>query len=336
MKKLSLFFIGLLFVPVMFLTSCDRGDDPQDNSAVATPKFTLMKEYMVQNSRDVNNILTNPDGEKFVVGAPADADLNTFLNTYHIVDIRSEATFNAGHIESAVNRTLGQLLDEAASATKPMLIVCYTGQTACYATALLRLYGYSHTKALKWGMSGWNPATAGSWNSNIGDIAQNSVNWTYSAAPSNTTYSDPEPQFTINSSDGEALLKNRVETVLADGLKGVNGSDVLENPGNYFVNNYFSEADYSGFGHIANAYRINPFTLSDGTYKNLDPDRKVVTYCYTGQTSAVLSATLNVLGYDAYSLKFGMNGLYNSNPAWTTNQWGGDSNPKNLPLIVEN
>ena len=47
-----------------------------------------------------------------------------------------------------------------------------------------------------------------------------------------------------------------------------------------------------------------------------------------------MTACLRVLGYDAYTLTFGMNGMFNTNPAWSTNQWGGDSNPKNLPLVT--
>ena len=100
--------------------------------------------------------------------------------------------------------------------------------------------------------------------------------------------------------------------------------------GIYFINNYFSEADYTAFGHIDGAYRINPLTLAGKEYNNLDASKEVVTYCYTGQTSAVISAYLNVLGYDAYSLKFGMNGLWNLNPAWVTNQWS-SSIPADLP-----
>jgi len=105
------------------------------------------------------------------------------------------------------------------------------------------------------------------------------------------------------------------------------------------VNNYFSEAHYTGFGHIANAYRILPLTIEGKEFQNLNSNAnaKVVTYCYTGQTSAVMTACLRVLGYDAYTLTFGMNGLYNTNPFWNDtqiiNQWGADSNPKNLPLV---
>ena len=110
---------------------------------------------------------------------------------------------------------------------------------------------------------------------------------------------------------------------------------MLASPSNYFVNNYFGAADYTAFGHISNAYRIKDNLFLEGNgYQELDSDAsaKVVSYCYTGQTSAVLTAWLNVLGYDAYSLTFGMNGLYNSNSAWVSNKWSA-SVPKNLPLV---
>ncbi len=337
MKKLSIYLIGLLLVPALFLTSCDRGDDPTDNNVVATPAFTLMKEYMVQNDLDISNILTNTDNQKFVVGAPAEADLQTFLDTYYIMDIRSNTDFLTAHIEGANNVAFSDILTTAATTTKPILVVCYTGQTACYATALLRLYGYPSTRSLKWGMSGWNPDNAGPWNSKIGsNLADGHSNWSYQGAPANIVFDEPTISTTLT--NGEAILKQRVEAVVAAGFGAAtaSGSDVLNNPSQYFVNNYFSEGDYSGFGHINGAYRILPLTLSDNSYLGLDPaaNAKVVNYCYTGQTSAVLTACLRVLGYDAYSMTFGMNGIFNTNPSWSTNQWGGDSNPKDLPVVT--
>ncbi|MBT8259564.1 MAG: rhodanese-like domain-containing protein [Bacteroidia bacterium] len=331
MKKVSLFLIGLLIVPSLFLSSCDRGDDNID--VVAEPAFTRLTSYMESNNLDLNNILVNLDGKKFVTKAPNPDDLQDFLNSYYIIDIRSADAFNAGHIQSAKNVAFGDILTEAPNANgQPILVVCYTGQTACYATSLLRLYGYPSTQALKWGMSGWNQTTAGPWDSNIGDEANGHSNWSYSAPPSNISFEDPE--LAGYTSSGENLLRARVEEVVAAGFKGVNGTDVLNSPGSYFINNYFNETDYNGFGHIANAYRILPLLLSDDSYSYLNPqtNAQVVTYCYTGQTSAVITAYLRVLGYDAYSMKFGMNGIFNSNPQWSTNQWGGDSHPKDLGL----
>jgi rhodanese-related sulfurtransferase len=331
MKRISLFLIGLLLLPTLLFTSCDRGDDIVDSES--TPAFTLLKDHMITNGLDINNIDTNADGEKFVVGAPAEADLDAFLAKYTIIDIRNNTDFVANHIQGAKNVAFADILTEAAASTKPVLVVCYTGQTACYATALMRLYGYSHTRALKWGMSGWNAATAGSWNNNIGNAADGHSNWSYANAPTTLVFADPV--ISSFSTDGAQILKDRVEQVVADGFKTVSGADVLASPSGYFINNYFSEADYTGFGHIDGAYRILPLTLADNSYLGLDPDAnaKVVSYCYTGQTSAVLTACLRVLGYDAYSLTFGMNGMFNSNTAFTSNQWGGDSNPKNLPLV---
>ena len=179
MKKLSFLFIGLLLIPSIWLTSCDRGDDPAD--VVTTAKFTLLKDYMIQNNMDIDQILTNTDGEMFVVAPPATSDLvDDFLNAYYIMDIRSSADFLTAHVNGAKNVAFSDILTDAANATKPILVICYTGQTACYATALLRLYGYSHTRALKWGMSGWNSSTAGPWNNGIGNVAENSSNWTNS------------------------------------------------------------------------------------------------------------------------------------------------------------
>lgn len=331
MKKISYLLIALFLVPTLFLTSCDKGDDTLIDS---TPAFTLMKDYLINNSMDINKIITNSDGEKFVTGPPATAaDVPSYIAKYTILDIRSTTDFAAGHIEGAKNIAFKDILTEGSTASKPALIVCYTGQTACYATALMRMYGFKHTQALKWGMSGWNANTAGSWNGKIGSHeADGHTNWSYIGAPSNNVFGDPV--ISTLSTNGSAILKSRVEVTVEAGFKTVQGTDVLNNPNNYFINNYFSEADYSGFGHIDGAHRILPLTLADNSYKGLDPTpgAKIVSYCYTGQTSAIVTACLNVLGYNAYSLTFGMNGMYNTNTAWKSNQWGVDSKPKDLPL----
>lgn len=332
MKKIPLIVIGLLLIPTLFLTSCDEGEDLVVNT---TPSFTVLKDYMINNGYDIDKIIKNADGVKFVQGAPAtEADLPAFYAKYHIVDIRSSDAFAAGHIQGAKNVKFADILAEGSAAgSKPVLIVCYTGQTACYATALLRLYGFKSTQALKWGMSGWNPATAGSWNNNIGDIAVGNTNWSYTGAPANDVY--PDPIIYALTQDGATMLKTRVELAVQDGFKTVKGADVLASPSDHFINNYFNSTDYDGFGHIAQASRILPLTLADNSYKGLSPEAgaKIATYCYTGQTSAVITACLRVLGYDAYSLTFGMNGLYHSNGQWSSNQWGVDSNPKNHPLV---
>jgi len=328
MKKLPLLLIALFTLPLFLFTSCDKGDD----IVVSEPAFTILKSYMIENNLDAKEVRSSIAGAKFVAPAPATAEeVPAFLAKYNIMDIRAAADFAGGHLEGAKNVGLANLLSQAAS-DKPNLIVCYSGQTACYATALMRMYGFTETQALKWGMSGWNSTTAGSWNNSIGNVAEGHANWSFDAAPANDTFGDPV--FSSNSIDGASILKSRVEYVLSQGFKTAKAADVIASPSNYFINNYFSNTDYVGFGHIAGARRVNPLELTDGSYQNVDPTAgtKVITYCYTGQTSAVMTAWLNVLGYDAYSLTFGMNGLNNSNQAWSSNKWSAAVS-KDYPLV---
>jgi rhodanese-related sulfurtransferase len=330
MKKLSLILIGLLFIPTLFLTSCDKGDD---TLVVTIPAQKLMVDYMLVNNLDINNILTSTDGVSFVSPAPAEADLAAYLAKYYIIDIRAADVFATSHITGAKNVAFANILAEGTAAgAKPVLVVCYTGQTACYATALMRMSGFKNTQALKWGMSGWNSGTATSWNNSIGNTANGHANWSYVDAPTNMVFT--KPVISSLSTDGATILKNQIQLVISEGFKTAKASDVLASPNNYFINNYFSAADYTSYGHIKGAYRINPLTLVDNSYLGIDPAAKVVTYCYTGQTSAVMTACLRVLGYDAYSLSFGMNGMYNNNTAWGTsgNKWS-SATSKNLPIV---
>jgi len=332
MKKLSLILIALFLVPTLFLTSCDKGDDPQVGGEASDPSFTVLKDYMVANHLDISKVIKNEAGKKFVVGAPAAYDAAAYKAQYYIMDIRSEANFNTSHIDGAVNVAFGDILTAATNkGNKQLLVVCYTGQTACYATALLRMYGHPNAQALKWGMTGWSASTD-KWSSNTGNVGSDSNNWAFNTTPAVDLYD--EPVIVSLSDNGADILKSRVEQVVAAGFKTASNATVIASPQDYFINNYFSETDYEKFGHVTGAQRILPLTLAGEEYMNLDADAKIVTYCYTGQTSAVITACLNVLGYDAYSLTFGMNGLSHSSPQWSSNQWGVDSNTKDYGVVA--
>lgn len=327
MKK----FFNILFiftiVNVVFITSCREsgGDDP-----AAKSEYEILTEYLLASDMDLDHVIKSAAGNKFVTAPAAAAD----LAGKYVIDIRSADSFAEGHIEGSVNTTIGNLLNEAANAgDKPIVIACYSGQTACFATALLRMYGYTEAQALKWGMSSWNGATD-IWSGKTGDSGDGQL--VKDAAPENVEYS--VPAINTGNADGESILKARVEAVLGQwGSATVSGGDVVAAPENYFVNNYFSTDHYVGFGHIDGAVRVNPLTIANGGVKYLDPNKPVVTYCYTGQTSAVITAFLRVLGYDAKSMLFGMNGLNHNNGFWTSgqvaNHWGVNANPKDFPLV---
>lgn len=326
MKKLFQILFVFAIVNVAFLTGCKESTD--DDPAAKT-EYQILSEHLVATGMDLDHVIKSSEGNKFVA-FPSEASAAA---SRYVIDLRSAEKFAEGHVEGAVNVAIGDLLTEAAKAgDKQIWVACYSGQTACFATALLRLYGYTEAQALKWGMSGWNEATD-IWSGKTGDSGEGKLVKT--AAPENVEYGNP--QITTGKTSGEEILKARVEAVINEwGNATVSGSDVATNPANYFINNYFSTDHYVGFGHIEGAVRVNPLTIESGAINFLDPSRPVVTYCYTGQTSAVITAFLRVMGYDAKSMTFGMNGLNHSNEFWTTgevsNHWGVDSNPKGHPL----
>ncbi len=297
MKKL----LALLFVSLFIVTSCKK---VEDDPVVSTSSYKTLTTYMVDNNMDLPDILTD-----WIVGAPDLADVQPFISAYDIIDIRGAADYSAGHIEGATNSTLADILTHAANTTKPILVVCYTGQTAGHATVALRLSGYE-AKVLKWGMSGWRADLAGPWEGNSGATNGNKgighANWVTTTTETPVSFGDPG--LTL-SGDGAAMLQNRIQYMLTNGFKGVTNTSVLDSPGDYNINNYWAQTDVDHYGHIAQAYRVMPLSIANGEIKNIDPSKTVVTYCWTGQTSSMITAYLTVLGFDAASLKFGANSM---------------------------
>lgn len=317
--------IIIMTLTVFSLSSCI---DP-----VETPEidhYKVMTDYMKANNLDLNKMT-----DTWVIDANT---LNTQgTSNFHIIDLRSAADFSTkGHIQGAINSTLANVLTAAQGATKPIVVTCYTGQNAAVAVAALRLSGFPTARILKWGMSSWNPALD-AWTTNVSNQGKGHANWsTTNTIKTPVLFSLPvldKTQFTAADTTGAKILAKRVQYMLSQGFKGVNAVDVLTTPTNYFLVNYWTEANVNQYGHIKGAYRLNETLLLGDGMKNLDPASKVTVYCWTGQTSALVSAYLNVLGYDAWGIKFGANAMINAD--LQANQWKA-SEIKNFPIVTGN
>ncbi len=317
-----LLVVGLLTIT---LTGCK-----EDSNEPLQSEFETLTQYMAQNGLDLPDILNG----WVIAGSALTVDANDYsVPDYYIMDFRSAEDFATGHVKDAHNVAFADLLNEAENAgSKPILAVCYTGQTAARAVGLLRLMGYN-AKSLKWGMSGWHADFEGKWNANAGDYA--SPNWLESGdPPANETFTSPS--FATNEVNGADILEARVRAVLTKAWT-VSKTDVLENPSSYFINNKWPLASWSEYGYINGAYRIDEDLNLNGL-NNLDPNKQCVTYCYTGQTSAITTAWLDVLGYNGRSLMFGANGIVHSKLLVGTagsapkKSWKGEGSASNLNL----
>jgi rhodanese-related sulfurtransferase len=321
-KIISLFAIAVL-IPLFVTTSCRKYEDEPETPPCECndTEFETLQTYVQTNSLDLDNIL---DGW---ITAPAGLTLNAdnSVDGYYVLDFRASEDFDAGHIVGAHNVSLATMLDEAPNAgSTPILCVCYTGQTAARATGLLRMAGYN-AKSMKWGMSGWNSDFSTPWDSNAADYA--SANWVDTDDDWIAQEVFDVPDFTTGEADGAAILAARIQEVIAMDWK-VNKVDVLDTPGNYFINNYWSDTSWNAYGHVDGAYRVFDDLDADGI-KYLDSGESVVTYCYTGQTSSIITSWLQVMGVDnARSMLFGANGVVHSDlvAGVPAKSWNGTGN----------
>jgi rhodanese-related sulfurtransferase len=328
-KKSLVHILFLALVSVSLFSGCKKEDDEN--------KYEILVDHLKTQGLDLPVVHATVDGQGWAVPA---ATLNANLADYYIIDLRSAADFGAGRITGSVNSTLENVLTEAAKAgTKKIALVCYSGQVAAFAVAACRLSGFPKTFFLKWGMSAWN-SSKDVWTGKIGNVAttpNKHANWeTYSENPASFAANVDHgkvPVVNSASDDGAVILKERVAAVLKEGAKFVQPSDVLGSPSNYFVNNYWTTANVTGNGngHIKGAFRINPLTLVANEVKFLSPDQKVVTYCWTGQTSAAVTFYLRVLGFDAYGMQWGANALNNSQ--LSSNKW--PEGAQNFALVTQ-
>jgi len=235
------------------------------------------------------------------------------LGSIYIIDIRAADDYNAGHIEGSVNVAMSDVLTHLdgvdLSAYDEVSIVDYTGQAAGWAASLLRLMGYDIVFAMKWGLCSWHADFSGSWQSNI----SNARAAQFTSVPTDKGPAVELPTLNTGFTTGQDISEARVQAVLAEGFGAakVSNATVFGDLENYYIVNYWPEAEYLDPGHIPGAIQYTPKVdlASDAFLNTLPTDKTLAVYGYTGQASAHLAAYLRVIGYDAVSIVFGANGM---------------------------
>ncbi len=289
MKTKKILFFLLIAVFMIFMIGCDKEEDVNEFELLLDTIEGTDGGYINNLGAWIKNL----------------GDIN--LADYFVLDIRSSADYNNEHLAGAVNSTLGGMFDAVeARGNKPVLVVCYSGQTAAYAHVLLNLKDIE-AYSLKWGMSIFSQAHD-KWTANCSNVLANDANWTMTASAALPNYDYP----TLNTGEdkGANILDECIDEAITKGLSLIAGTNVAANYNSYEVFNYWAQADYDHYGHIKDAYQLTPSTLKSAENLHaINPDETNVIYCWTGQTSAAVAAYLTVLGYDVKSLKFGANSM---------------------------
>lgn len=294
------------------------GCAPKEEPAPA-PSDKPAAEKPVEKTFDAQAALIE-GGKKYFANKPqatiAAADLNSAIlggdETYQIIDIRSAEHYAAGHIKGAINIPFKDALSDDAlkqyDPNKTLVIVCYTGHTASFATGALGTIGYKVTP-LKFGMSGWladkaviglDPVAAGPGNYPVVTEA------TAPAGPFDL------PKFASEGAEdlvraGQAQYENFFKIERAATIANADVFTIVTTKDDSYQIVDVRDPESYAKGHIEGAINI-PWTKIVDEADKLDPSKKIVLVCVTGHTAGHASGVVNLIGYEAYNMKFGMSG----------------------------
>lgn len=217
----------------------------------------------------------------------------------YIVSLRTAEDFAKGHIPGAVYvkfSDLSTLPDEE------ILVYCHTGQSASMAAAILGVLDYD-VQNLKHGMSSWTKDASVYVKRFEAANNQRDFNVETTTNAATKTYDYPTLNNTT-STNTDDIIDAAVATVTTRYIMATDLNIKIAEDEDMTILSVRSAADYAA-GHIPGAINIELGDLADNLDK-LDPDNPVYVYCHTGHSAAQATALLNLLGYDAYSLKYGM------------------------------
>ena len=215
---------------------------------------------------------------------------------YFLLDVRKPEDFAKAQIKGAVNIAYENIYKKAFLSTLPqdkkIVVKCYIGNTSGHASLLLNLLGFEAI-GMKYGMMAWsnNPVAFAlqPYSGAMGYPVETEINQVaseYELPVVDSGLSDPE----------EIILFYGKNFIWEGRPKGsrIDPQDlfteiVQKKNHDYFVVSLQKPDDYAR-GHIPGAINIPPEKIAEiDSLKKLPPGKKIVTYSYTGNTSAMVS-----------------------------------------------
>jgi rhodanese-related sulfurtransferase len=230
-----------------------------------------------------------------------------------IVSVREPDIFEVGHVPGAINVPWRTIVDEeglSRLSDGPMVVYCYTGHTGQVAATILGLLGYD-VKNMKYGMMGWtdDQDVLG-----VEPFDCEATPYEVEVRARSIPADQVRPIFATGESAAEAIVRARAAEILRDWAPIISPADVralIDDPAqaeSYVLVSVRSPEDYLA-GHIPGAINIPWKTLAEECNLGmLPPDKRIITYCYTGHTGQIAATLLKLLGYDAVNMKYGMMG----------------------------
>lgn len=239
-------------------------------------------EAAMDSNFDVNAVvdeyLTNiPEGWMSVGKTDAFKEMLENASPY-LIDVRTAAEYEAGHIPGAVNiplRTLADNLDQVPT-DEPVVIYCASGHRAGMATSVLSGLGYDNVKAFSGGWKAWSAAAeeVETEANEAGSYDMSTVNPEMMAAAAEFLNNIPEGFYAVGDID---KFKGAMDA----------GAAVID----------VREPDEYEAGHIPGAINI-PLRELGANVDQIPTDQPVFVYCQSGWRAALATGALHSAGYE--------------------------------------
>lgn len=312
MKRFGFRAVLVLLIASFVLIGCQKKEETA--AAPAAEKPAAAEKVVASNPVEdaANAYFADYPGSRIIPASKVFEAIDED-GDFLILDIRRAEDYDAGHLQGAVNAPWGPELAKAIEWLPddvPVYVNCYSGQTAGQATAVLNVAGFD-VKSIKYGWKLGIAKTEG-----YEGYVETAMNPTPEASgvsidPAiktaamdyfNNLKSDPETPSNIIPS---AKLKERMDN---------EDSDMV-------VVSIRKPEDYAN-GHIEGAINIPFGENMQASFDQLPRDKKVLVYCYSGQTAGQTVGIMRLLGFDAASVKSGM-----GTSGTGSSGWGNEGNP---------
>ena len=306
MKKNKILLSLLALTISVALVGC--GTSAKDTTKTETPAATTTQNTDVI-AETVNGYFSNMPEDLYKISEKSFIEKVKANEDMFILDIREPDVYAKEHIKGAVNAPWGTAISDNLDKLpkgKTVMVYCYTGQTAGQTVALLNMAGFD-AKSVN---LGWDLGISKV--DGVKDVVEAKAN---DFAKVETLTIKPEIKTAI-----ENYFKG-LDTVKATNFKNYkisedNAKKLVDSKDSSVVFLSVRSAEDYAKGHIAGAINIPWGKGMQEKFNTLPKDKKIIVYCYTGQTAGQTVAGLKMLGYDAVSLNGGMGTKGNAPAGW--------------------
>ncbi len=251
-------------------------------------------------------------GTKHITAADLFDNLNDGdpTNDPYIISVRTQENYDKGHVPGAVWMDAKTLFTAGNLDTLPtdeqIVVYCDSGQVSSQIVSALNMLGFD-AWSMKYGFCAWNSdPNAGSLCFDGATHGSDYPTTTDPTAVVMMAYPPAVPLADTTQAAADAYFSGGAKNMLASDLfDNLNDGDPSNDP---FIISLRSPEDYE-IGHIPMAVNMDYRTMfTEGGMIAVPDNIPLVVYCYTGQDASAVVSALNILGYDATNLKWGMQG----------------------------